>query len=98
MEKEASQPTGCVRPGPEPALDLHLGSECEPQQPVPSAKELLGMGMGELNTATRKDPGGKSLYTDMEQVVRKSSPLPGTIEEEAPSLPRIKLPVEMSPL
>lgn len=49
MEKEASQPIVCVRLGPEPALDLHLGSDCEPQQHMPSVKEL-GTGMGELNT------------------------------------------------
>lgn len=28
---------------------------------------------------------------------RQGATLPGTIEKEAPSLPRIKLPVEMSP-
>lgn len=49
-EKEPSQPR--VEPGPEPALDLHPGSDCEPQQHMPSVKELSGMGMEELNTTT----------------------------------------------
>lgn len=52
MEKEPSQPRVCVTLGPEPALDLHLGSDCEPQQHMPLVKELSGTGMGELNTTT----------------------------------------------
>lgn len=64
MERDPSQPTECVRPGPEPALDLHLGSECEPQQPMPLVKELLGLGMGgtqhnHCNLMDQKRPWGK---------------------------------------
>lgn len=65
MERDPSQPTECVRPGPEPALDLHLGSECEPQQPMPLVKELLGLGMGgtqhnHCNLMDQKRPWGKN--------------------------------------
>lgn len=103
MENEPSQPIGCVGPGPEAALDLHLGSDCEPQQPLPLVKEMLGMGWG--NSTQPPQPNGseetlgeKNLHTNREEVVRKSSSLPGTFGEEAPSFPRMKLPVEMSPL
>lgn len=74
MKKEQSQPIGCVRPGPEPAQDLHLGSDCEPQQPMPLVKELLGMGMGETqydlhNLMDQKRPWGEKTCT---QTGRKS--------------------------
>lgn len=68
MKKESCQPIGCVRPGPEPARDLHLGIDCEPQQLVPSVKELSGMGMGGTqynlhNLMDQKRPwGGKPAH------------------------------------
>lgn len=80
MEKEPSQPIGCVRPGPDPALDLHLGSDSEPQQPM--VKELLDTGMGGTqhnhhNLMDQKSPWEeKNLHTDREQAVRKSSRAP----------------------
>lgn len=36
--KSLSQPLVCVMPGLQPAPDLRLGKECEPQQHMPSVK------------------------------------------------------------